>query len=279
MNHPLIKTLTEHGLSCSCKEIDMKKTLVITIALLLTSTYLLASPVFTSEEMELLKSTRYSGPTDDNQRDMRDSTLGVLARNSSVIGVGRLVGMGDGHFTITVDHALVGCTNGASLVIYRQTYDYSKALPEFIHDNYPPANQTQIVFAAYTNLYFYKDGEIVWSPKKWEPEQKKHLALRSLNRSWWPLERDNGMLFTQFTNVIQAVRIEPNWTNYFHLVRDGANSISNRVQEDSFYDLRSLFTHSTDEQIQIILDDPLVDPKHKSFHQILTDLKQKYQPD
>jgi hypothetical protein len=94
-------------------------------------------------------------------------------------------------------------------------------------------------------------------------EIRTNLEMRVYNRSWWYPERDDGVLLTQFTNVIQAVRIEPNWTNFFYLCRDGANSPSNRVREDSFWDLRDLASFSTDEQAQFILDDPLVDEKHK----------------
>ena len=37
-------------------------------------------------------------------------------------------------------------------------------------------------------------------------------TLCFLNRSWWYLERDDGLLLTQFTNVLQAVRFDRNWT-------------------------------------------------------------------
>ena len=86
--------------------------------------------------------------------------------------------------------------------------------------------------------------------------------LRYLNRSWWPVDRDDGVLFNQFTNVLQAVRFDRNWTNFFYLCRDGANSPSNRVREDSFWDMRFLAMFATDERAQFMLDDPLVDPVH-----------------
>ena len=65
------------------------------------------------------------------------------------------------------------------------------------------------------------------------------------------------------TNVLQAVRLDRNWTNYYYLCRDGKKSTSIRVREDSFWDLRRLAKFSTDEQMRFILDDPLVDLKHK----------------
>ena len=108
---------------------------------------------------------------------------------------------------------------------------------------------------------YWKHAEIPLQPEY----IKKHLSLRYLNRTWWYADRDDGLLLTQFTNVLQAVRFDRNWTNYFYLCRDGANSPSNRVREDSFKDLRKFSVFSTDAQAQFILDDPLVDPKHKEM--------------
>ena len=89
--------------------------------------------------------------------------------------------------------------------------------------------------------------------------------MRSFNRSWWPVERDDGVLFTQFTNIIQAVRVDRNWTNYFELVRDGLISTSDRVREDSFWDMGVLCFYGTHAQRAIILADPLVDSRLKDL--------------
>ena len=110
-------------------------------------------------------------------------------------------------------------------------------------------------------------------PKYVLPQYELHYY----NRSWWYPERDDGVLFTQFTNVLQAVRFDRNWTNFFYLCRDGATSPSNRVREDSFWDMRHLAAFSTDERAQFILDDPLVDPKHKKC--LLTDRWRSTIPD
>jgi hypothetical protein len=89
--------------------------------------------------------------------------------------------------------------------------------------------------------------------------------LRYLNRSWWHVERDDGLLTTQFTNVLQAVRFDRNWTNYFHLCRDGEYSASNRVREDSAGDMRDVAFYATHAQRSFILADPLVKPNHKAL--------------
>ena len=108
---------------------------------------------------------------------------------------------------------------------------------------------------------FWNSQEIPIPPQRVLPQYE----MLYYNRSWWYPERDDGVLFTQFTNVIQAVRFDRNWTNFFYLCRDGANSSSNRVREDSFWDMRDLAMFSTPERMQIILDDPLVDIKHKTL--------------
>jgi len=43
---------------------------------------------------------------------------GLLARYSDVIGVGTASNRENTHFTVTVDHAVVGCTNGAVIVVH-----------------------------------------------------------------------------------------------------------------------------------------------------------------
>jgi len=77
-------------------------------------------------------------------------------------------------------------------------------------------------------------------------------------------------LFTQFTNVLQAVRIEPNWTNYYNVLRDGLSSTSNRVREDSFNDLWRVINISRywKWQTEIIKPDPLIWPELKEIYNI-----------
>ena len=79
------------------------------------------------------------------------------------------------------------------------------------------------------------------------------------------ITHDDGVLFTQFTNIVQAVRFDRNWTNYFHLVRDGATFTSDRVREDSFWDMGILSFYGTHAQRAIILADPLVDDVFKTL--------------
>jgi len=216
----------------------------------------------------------YDGPKDDNpwtdawgfgyHSRIETTSLGVLARYADIIAVGEVSNRADTHFTVTVDHAVIGCTNGQSMVVYEFPYSWNSNYREL--NNYIPSNNSRIVFAVYTNAV-----KTLMDAEMYEPspdgivyyEQSPQLIY--YNRSWWNFNRDDSVLFTQFTNVIQAVRVERNWTNYFHLCRDGANSTSNRVREDSWWDLIKLGHTTTDEQAQLILDDPLVGEMQKNW--------------
>jgi len=221
--------------------------------------------------------TSYHGPYDEtywtgwnwvHYDDLSScTTFGSLARYSDIIGVGIVSNVADDNFTVTVDYALVGCTNGASIVVWEDPNTLWNHYPIKKKADYLPTNDSRIVFAVYTNDYG-GGGRMHWSAPTLDipwprPKVLTRYQLRYLNRSWWHVDRDDGVLFDQFTNVLQAVRVDRNWTNFFYLCRDGANSSSNRVREDSFWDMRDLALLATDERMQFILDDPLVDQKHK----------------
>jgi len=242
----------------------MKKLLTTTVAIM-------AICIIVFAQQQPRSPTNYHGPYDDTywtgndwvhyDDAIRRTTLGTLARYSDIIGVGTVGHLADDHFMITVDHALVGCTNGASIMVYEDPETLYWKYPFAEKANYMPTNDSRIVFAVYTNDYGY-GARMYWNlPTLDIPWPKTILdrnQLRYLNRSWWHVDRDEGVLFDQFTNVLQAVRFDRNWTNYFHLCRAGANSPSNRVREDSFWDMRFLAILATDERAQFMLNDTTV---------------------
>ena len=216
----------------------------------------------------------YDGPKDDNYWTdsqynhivLSYTTLGLLARYRDVIGVGTVSNCEDGRFSVTVDHAVLGCTNGAVVVVHDSHIGLTRGNNRDAND-YKPANNQRIVFAVGSNIsdhYTRMRWHLPLNPI--QPfDSSRRYQLSYLNRSAWPVERDDGVLFTQFTNIIQAVRVDHNWTNYFHLVRDGLTSTSNRVREDSYWDMGILAFWGTPEQRAIILADPLVDPVFKTL--------------
>ena len=218
----------------------------------------------------------YNGPKDDiyytglhfhnfeHNFQISHSTLGLLARYSDVISVGSVNNLEDTQFTVTVDYAVAGCTNDAVVVVHDVPFGL---IGKDGINVYRPKSNNWIVFAAYTNVFrhnmrmFWNSQEIPIQPRKIYSDYQMDF----LNRSWWPVERDDVVLFTQFTNIIQAVRVDRNWTNYFELVRDGLTSTSDRVREDSFWDMGVLCFYGTHAQRAIILADPLVDPVFKNL--------------
>ena len=220
----------------------------------------------------------YWSNTSDYWIANNSTRLSHFARYSDVIGVGKVSDMqvesfstryGNfmrRYFTVTVDDALVGCTNGQSIAVHVHPANLWNVKNKDISD-YLPTNDSRIVFAVSSNEYNHIRGVMFWNrPALYFPEPDKvytEYQLYGLNRSWWHPERDGGELFNHFTNLIHVLRVEHNWTKYYHLVRDATNSPSARVREDSFWAMRDFAFFASDEEKQFMLDDPLVDPKHK----------------
>jgi len=254
------------------------KNLPVQITALLTLGVLLHTHGSDVDYDGILDDTYWSN-TPDYELANHTTRLGQFARYSDVIGVGKVSDIQAvpytthfgyiiplRHFTVTVDDALVGCTNGQPIKVRVNYTDIWNVHDTKISD-YLPTNDSRIVFAVSTNKYDKIQGVMYWNrPALYFPPPDKvytEYQLYGLNRSWWHPERDDGELFNHFTNLIHVLRVEPNWTNYYHLVRDATNSPSARVREDSFWAMRRLALFATDEEKQFMLDDPLVDPKHK----------------
>ena len=112
-----------------------------------------------------------------------ETTLGTLARYSDVIGVGLVSDKTNDHFTITIDHAIFGCTNGAVLVVYANIKEWDFEYPEYLLEERMPTNLSRIVIAAHTNAYtsyarmYWNDAEIPAEPKY----ILDHLSLKYFN--------------------------------------------------------------------------------------------------
>jgi hypothetical protein len=119
------------------------------------------------------------------------------------------------------------------------------------------------VFSVFTNSYGSAlPGSISWRRERGnvtDPDEVlQTYQFMYKERSWWHVDRDDGVLLEHFTNIVQAVRVERNWTNYFYLCRDGANKNSNRVKEDSYYDIRQIIIWGNTNLYEFIRSDPLV---------------------
>jgi len=235
--------------------------------------------------LNLYKPYNKIGPSDGAlircyiDRTVRDrTTFGQLANWSDLIAIGRVVTQDWASVVINVETALVGCTNGQSVTIKLWPDDDPLPKQGFYEQEwlkiykYLPTNNALIVFSAYTNET--QRGYI--RPVTWYPDPLQEPKLSEIkarpdyrwwyeDRSWWHTDRDNGMMLEQYTNIVQNLRIERNWTNYVHLCRDGNFKDSIRVREDSFYDLLEVIKYADTDQANYFFNDPLIMPELKEY--------------
>ena len=89
------------------------------------------------------------------------------------------------------------------------------------------------------------------------PPKNTLYEMRSEKWRWYDTP-ENQPLTDFFTNILDAVRINRNWTNYYALCRD---AMTNTVEEISYGaegGLGLLIYSSSDEQFQYMLSDPLL---------------------
>ena len=199
--------------------------------------------------------------------------LGLLAQYTDVVGVGKIIDdempfnlpenchFPFGIYNVRVENAFTGCTNGQMIRIYNKNGKYPKM----------PLANTNFVFIGVTNE-IYSLAEDNWRftyetiprnslfEERYIPDEYKPIyILLGADRSWWYEDDPNGQLpFQYFTNALQHLRFNRNWTNYYENCRDGMNSPSPRVKEDAHYDLSGLIWRgSTLEQLQMMDNDLL----------------------
>ena len=231
----------------------------------------------------------YTGPSDDAVTDplfygystRNYTTFGQLAKLSGIIAFGQVMTQDWKNVMIRVETPLVGCTNGQLITINKWNNDVPEEDHMYTFDdvmdcgnwemyllqNYP-TNNARVVFCVSSNYYGDAHGSFNWNGEQSTNRIEfvySTYRLRGGVRSWWDPNRDDGILTEHFTNVFQAVRIDRNWTNYFHLCRDGMYKDSIRVKEDSYYDMRGIIENTNKNQAHFIYNDPLVLPEHKAY--------------
>jgi len=204
------------------------------------------------------------------------STIGVLAQESHVAGIGDIISFDDNNITIQVDTPLYGCTNQQVMAIEALNLVHRWNHPEFVY--WPPERVEaylvqlkappltgRIVFLVSSNLYTF-----AYNPLDWDKSLDEQ-RVRSFNdgphrfefveyddeRSWFYPDADDGLVFTHLTNVIRVARTERNWTNFYEVVRDAVNSPSERVKNDSRHDLRELIKYANPDHLLFMQNDPL----------------------
>ena len=182
------------------------------------------------------------------------------------------------YLKLRVVSAQFGCTNGQELILHKEDMTNPK-YPETLMYEYYPTNLSRIVFNVSSNDWNFIPNHIF--PRQLEnlSSGQEFLLANGINifeitpyyefchtrRSWWYLDYQGGEPYTFWTNAVHCTRVEPNWTKFYELCRSGASSISNRVKEDSFNDMQDLAWRASDEQLQMMLNDPLFPAVYRGF--------------
>jgi len=239
----------------------MKKT-IVAIAILTSIT---ATMVMVADEDYFLDEY----PPDDDLWP-QFSTISMLVSSSDMAGIGTVLQRGytntfivagepyepmrNAFAILQVEDSFYGCTNQQIVMV---DFDYARPTP--------PPLFTRIVFMVHSN--YYGGGSIGdWSL---DPESRKHenipaghcptgcVEFVQEKRAWFPADADDGLVLDYTTNVIQTVRTERNWTNFYYVTRSAVTSASERVSNDSKHDLRSLIQFADPAQLLFMKNDPL----------------------
>jgi len=250
----------------------MKKSTLLFTTVCLTGAVLLANLSYQGPKDELLPEADYFtyGTFTGN------SSLSMLAKFEECGGIGEVIGRGHSEefnrdfFAVRIDHAFWGCTNGQILHVGEIEKKTRISASNQVVDLYP-TNHARIVFAVSTNIVYLYPNEL--DVFNWNHEA--HLfpieetaplfVLNRFTRAWWYEDYQGGHLTTYLTNAFHTMHTHRNWTNYYEVCRNGASINSNRVKEDSFFDLRSLITRGTDEEIEFMDNDPLFPANNRPF--------------
>ena len=182
-----------------------------------------------------------------------------LAQSSDIIGQGEVVRSVDDEYDVRIIHAMVGCTNGQLFTFWQDVDDL---------ESEPPL-QAQIVFAVATNEYHFPLGDLhnfYNDIRDGIPRTtQKNPRLVGYPRSWFYVDADNGEQYLYFTNTLQNIRIQKNWTNYYEICRSGILSQSPRIKEDFCFSMDLLIDDSRRTHLQYFLNDPLLDVRVKNY--------------
>jgi len=226
-----------------------------------------------------------------------DFTLGWLAQTMDVMGLADVIEHGEGipgheffehgFVRLCVVNAIYGCTNNQELFIQKPFP--TDILPPSEFDYYP-TNNSRFVFGTQTNSKLeFEDWSAnlkKWNSADWQlppqpeiistPTEKPGMLL-GFTRYWWYEDYQDGLPYAQLTNLVRAARVERNWTNYYHLCRDNIPSPSARVWRDATEDLIQLSWAATPEQLDLMLNDPLLFAEFREWLQARQNWKQQLQ--
>jgi len=229
------------------------------------------------------------------------STLGYYARMMTVGAVADVIedvveeptrpDYSTGFLKVRIIAPIYGCTNGQEIVLKKPDPKPLSWWPEEVDPNfeYYPTNNSRIVFFADIPIseydYIKKNPPSWWVPKKWkqQPEPETIVSatsepwLNEFSRQWWYDGWQDNLPYTHLTNLLHAARVERNWTNYYHIIRDAIPTpTSPRVWQDSFWDMSDLLYFASDEQFEFMMNDPLFPAECREMMQDFYDRPHRY---
>jgi len=241
----------------------------------------------------------YTGPRDERLPPAsycRESQLGLYARIMDVAAVADIIedvtepkkwpDISSGYFKVRVVTPIYGCTNGQEIVLRKYDPQTAEEYTWHYDPNYEyyPTNNSRIVFFADYNT---GKNPHEWTPKIWkqppEPETILPANLEPLldhwTRQWW-YDGDYQLPFTHLTNLLHAARVERNWTNYYHILRDAVPTpASPRVWQDSFYDISDMLRYASEAQFEYMMNDPLFPAEMQERIQDFYERRRRYGED
>ncbi len=130
--------------------------------------------------------------------------------------------------------------------------------------NHPDAwtfpTNVPVVFFAITKRQRYGEFADFYLDKA--GEDGSELTFGYVDRSWFRVERDNGLIYTFATNLWDCVRANPDPARYYEVLRDAERTVSRseswRVQLDASKGLSWLFGAAAEEPLAEKLNDPLL---------------------
>ena len=145
-------------------------------------------------------------------------------------------------------------------------YELDKSLT-----NWEFPTNVPVVFFAVTKRQMYADHDAFLIPDAYPPEycysitnetEMAKLMFSEVDRSWFRVTRDNGLIYTFATNLWNCMRANPNPTNYYEVLRDAERTISRedswRVHLDAYKGLSWLFGDASANDLADKLEDPLL---------------------
>ena len=196
------------------------------------------------------------------------SSIGVLTLCSDMAGIGTVLETGYTN-NFPVGHSLYEHSHEYITLQVEESF-YGGSNQQIVVVNFglasrSPPESERIVFFVRSNEYNFNDvgnWNLENETRKVEGVESDYIPpgykfSDDYNHAWFSPNADNGLIFNYTTNIIYTLRTERNWTNYYEVVRNGVTSPSERVSEDSKFDLLGLIQFADPAQLLFMKNDPL----------------------